>query len=206
MPKAKAKAKSTSKASINNVVKIVLAEKRKRKTQRRKKTARRTREDDQMLLLHALSAKPHMREVKQPDPEKEQNKLIKSALLASNVGVISALNNLNTPSFTTGYAPPPFPEAPETTDNQLGVQGMLMGLTRKKLRDIYKRLFNVSLPSNMGEDRIIDQIRLRNPSVDLLDKAIKEIHIKDNEPNITVRRKPPQKNKITNYFGGEAPF
>lgn len=108
------KSHSVSKAQLHNIIKISIGEKKKRKSRRRARK-RNTRQDDQMELLQALSAKPYMRPIKQPDPEKEQNKLITSSLIASNAGVIQALNALATPGYTTGYAPPPFPSAPDTT-------------------------------------------------------------------------------------------
>ena len=102
------KAHAVSKAQLKNIIKISIGEKKKRKSRRRV----RKRRDDQMDLLVALASKPHMRAVNQPDPEKEQNKLMTSSLIASNARVVEALNNLATPGYTTGYAPPPFPSAP----------------------------------------------------------------------------------------------
>ena len=112
----KAKAKATSRASVNNLVKIVLNDRKARR--RRRKTTRRTKRqaqsDQQMDLLTTLASRPPMRAVSQPDPAKQQNDLMTSSLLATNEAVVRALNNLNVPSYSTGFAPPPFPEAPTT--------------------------------------------------------------------------------------------
>lgn len=101
------KTTAISRAQLKNIIKITIGDRKKRKSRRKK--ARRTRQADQMDLLTALASKPMMREIKQDkDADREQNKLITSSLIASNAGVIQALNNLNVPSYTTGYAPPPF--------------------------------------------------------------------------------------------------
>ena len=87
-----------------NTAKIVLGErKRKRKTRRAKRASR--QQSQQMELLETLASRPHMRAInqpQQPDPEKEQNQLVKQAMLASNIGVIQALNNLSERSFGGG--------------------------------------------------------------------------------------------------------
>lgn len=190
--KAKAKAKATSKSSIHNIIKIVLDQKKKRKTRRRTNRARRTREQDQMELLATLASKPSMREVKQPDPKAEQNELIKNALLASNVGVIRALNNLNQPTFSTGYAPPQFPEAVETISTQTGdvltIEDMLKGLTPKKLERVYNDLFKENRKfTNYKSGTIIKEIKSRSPNLIDLENVVNRIHLTDNEPNITSR-------------------
>jgi hypothetical protein len=106
MPKAKAKA--LSKAQLHNVIKISIGDrKRKRKTRRR---PRRTRQDDKIDLLMTLASKPQMREIKQDAP---QNNLITSSIISTNAEIVKALNDIAKPSFNTGYAPPPFPTAPE---------------------------------------------------------------------------------------------
>ena len=102
--KRKTTAKATSRASVSNSIKIVLADRKKRRTRRRKRT---TKSDSTMELLTALASRPSMRPV-QPlaQPEKEQNNLATSALVASNAGVIQALNNLSQATFLNGGLAP----------------------------------------------------------------------------------------------------
>lgn len=188
------KAHAVSKAQLKNIIKITIGDrKKKRKTHRRTNKARRTREQDQMDMLATLASKPPMRAIKQPDPEKEQNNLIKNALLASNVGVIQALNNLNRPAFTTGYAPPPFPEAQETISTQTGdvltIEDMLKGLTPKKLERVYNDLFNENRKfTNYKSGTIIKEIKSRSPNLIDLENVVNKIHLTDNEAGITSRR------------------
>lgn len=198
------KARATSRATVNNLVKIVLADKKKRKRRRRQK--RQAKPDATIDLLTSLASKPSMRAVEQPKDdagEKAQNKLITGSLVATNAGILKALNNLNTPAYSGGYAPPnPLAKTTKAEpDASLSVQGLLIGLGKKKLRSVYKELFNVSLPSGYGDDRIREQILLRNPSIYELEKAINTIHLKDNEPSVSTRKpKDPKQRTMDDFY------
>lgn len=107
--------KAISKAQLHNIIKISINDRKKRKARRRRRTTRKTDQND---LLVALASKPQMREIRQPDPDKEgrklQNNLITSSLLATNAHIVNALNNIATPQYSTGYAPPnPFNQQQE---------------------------------------------------------------------------------------------
>lgn len=107
-----------SKAQLKNIIKITIGDKKKRKRRRRKNTRKR-QADAQMDLITSLASKPSMRAVeptKDDANDRAQNKLITGSLVATNAGILQALNNLNTPAYSGGFAPDnPFvaPEIPE---------------------------------------------------------------------------------------------
>lgn len=104
-----------SKAQLKNVIKISINHEKKKRKHRRRKTTRKRQADAQMDLITSLASKPSMRAVEQRRDD-AQNNLITSSLVATNAGIIQALNNLNTPAFSGSFAPEnPFtaPEIPE---------------------------------------------------------------------------------------------
>ena len=108
------KSTAISKAQLKNIIKISIGDKKTRKRRRRKNTTstkKQKQADPQMDLLVSLASKPPMRAVVQPTSE-PQNQLIQNSILATNAQIVKALNDLNTPSYSTGFSPPTFPEAP----------------------------------------------------------------------------------------------
>lgn len=191
--------KAISKAQLHNIIKIHIGDlkKKKKRKSRRKSTQHKKHTVEQLQQLHDMVARPSMRPVQQDSAEKVANKLILESLLNSNEAVVKAVNSLGTPSHTTGYAPPSFHQAPKK-DEYDERKSLLEGLSRNKLRDIYKKNFNASANvGNTGKGKLIKMILDKNPSIDMLKTYANDITLSDREANINYER--------GGGGGGEAP-
>ena len=112
------------------------------------------------------------------DAEKAQNKLI-----ATNAGVIQALNNLNVPAFSGGrYATDasllPQQTTQTQTDEPTTIDNLLTRLTKKQLEGVYNNLFNEKKKfGNTGRERIVSIIKLKQPKLFDVERASNAIYL-----------------------------